>query len=102
MRYMVGKQWVGFSPAPDASATDRMDHIAFTTDNVAGLRAYLISKHVKVPIIEGHADQRLGFAVVDPDGYRVEFVEHDQKLQQLEEKSPEAGPPWVSHHMIHT
>jgi catechol 2,3-dioxygenase-like lactoylglutathione lyase family enzyme len=101
-RYVVGKQWIGFSPAPDAKATDRMDHIAFTTDNIAGLRAYLISKDVKVPVIEGHADHSLSFTVVDPDGHKVEFVEHDEKLQQLEEKSPEAGPPWVSHHMIHT
>ena len=34
-RYMVGRQWVGYSAAPDAKATDRMDHVAFTTDNIA-------------------------------------------------------------------
>ena len=28
MRYMSGKQWVGYSPAPDGKATDRLDHIA--------------------------------------------------------------------------
>src|SRR5690242_1942828 len=34
VRYMSGKQWVGYSPAPDPKATDRMDHVAFTTDNI--------------------------------------------------------------------
>jgi catechol 2,3-dioxygenase-like lactoylglutathione lyase family enzyme len=37
-RYMSGRQWVGFSAAPDPKATDRMDHAAFATDNIAGLR----------------------------------------------------------------
>src|SRR5271156_2550010 len=35
-RYIVGSQWIGYSKAPDPKATDRMDHVAFTTDNIAG------------------------------------------------------------------
>ena len=27
LRYTVGKQWVGFSPAPDPKSTDRLDHV---------------------------------------------------------------------------
>ena len=50
---MVGKQWVGYSTAPDPNATDRMDHVAFTTDNIVALREYLIANGVKVPAIEG-------------------------------------------------
>src|SRR5579859_4366631 len=46
-RYLVGKQWVGYSPAPDPKATDRMDHVAFTTDNIAALRRYLVEKGSK-------------------------------------------------------
>src|SRR5271154_3141540 len=49
VRYMVGTQWIGYSAAPDPKATDRMDHVAFATDNVAGLRAYLIARGLKVP-----------------------------------------------------
>src|SRR5208282_6166306 len=37
VRYMVGRQWIGYSAAPDSKATDRMDHVAFTTDNVGAL-----------------------------------------------------------------
>src|SRR5271165_1995162 len=48
-RFMVGTQWVGYSPAPDPKATDRMDHVAFTTCDVEALRAYLASKGVNVP-----------------------------------------------------
>ena len=27
VRYMSGRQWVGYSPAPDPKSTDRMDHV---------------------------------------------------------------------------
>src|SRR5437879_10908550 len=40
VRYMVGKQWVGYGAAPDPKATDRLDHVAFTTDNIAELRKH--------------------------------------------------------------
>src|ERR1700730_7689380 len=33
-RFMVGKQWVGYSPATDPSATELMDHIVLTTDYI--------------------------------------------------------------------
>ena len=39
--YTVGTQWVGYSPAPDPKSTDRMDHVALSTDNIAALRKYL-------------------------------------------------------------
>ena len=42
LRYLVGKQWVGYSPAPDPKSTDRMDHVALRTDNIVALRKYLI------------------------------------------------------------
>ncbi len=100
VRYIVGKQWVGYSAAPDPSAADRLDHIAFATDNIAGLRAYLIAKGIKVTAIEGHSDHSLSFALLDPEGHHIEFVEHDQKLSQMKENVPDV-PSRVSRHMIH-
>ena len=96
VRYLVGKQWVGYSSAPDPNATDRMDHVAFTTDNITALRQYLIATGVKAPAIETHSDHSLSFMVSDPEGHRVEFVERDQSAVP-------APPPdsAVSHHMIH-
>jgi catechol 2,3-dioxygenase-like lactoylglutathione lyase family enzyme len=94
---MVGRQWVGYSAAPDANATDRMDHVAFATDNIAALRKYLIANGVKAPGIEGHSDHSLSLTVSDPEGHRIEFVERDK------DERPDAPPDSaVSRHMIHT
>ncbi len=95
-RYLVGKQWVGYSPAPDPKATDRMDHVAFTTDNIAALRRYLVEKGSKPSQIQGRSDHTLSFTVDDPEGHHIEFVEHS--------KAEAAAPPAsaVSRHMIHT
>jgi hypothetical protein len=56
LRYLVGKQWVGYSQAPDPDAIDRMDHVAFATTNIVALRQYLVAKGVTVPAIENRAD----------------------------------------------
>ncbi len=95
-RYMVGTQWVGYSPAPDPKATDRMDHVAFTTDNIVALRRYLSEKGIKPTQIEGRSDHTLAFSVKDPDGHHIEFVERGKG-----EAPPTASSP-VSRHMIHT
>lgn len=94
-RYLVGKQWVGYSPAPDPKSTDRMDHVAFTTDNIAALRRYLVEKGSKPSQIQGRSDHTLSFTVDDPEGHHIEFVERS--------KAEVAAPPAsaVSHHMIH-
>jgi catechol 2,3-dioxygenase-like lactoylglutathione lyase family enzyme len=77
-RYMVGMQWVGYGPAPDPKATDRMDHVAFATDNIVALRRYLTEKGVKVGQIEGRPDHSLSFMVNDPDRHPIEFVERSK------------------------
>jgi catechol 2,3-dioxygenase-like lactoylglutathione lyase family enzyme len=95
IRYMSGTQWVGYSPAPDPKATDRMDHVAFTTDNIVALRRYLEGKGIKGGQIEGRSDS-LVFMVKDPEGHRVEFVEHTKS------DAPPVPATAVSHRMIHT
>src|SRR6267378_1369019 len=47
VRYMVGRQWVGYSTAPDSKASDRMDHVAFATNDITALRKYLIVNGIK-------------------------------------------------------
>jgi catechol 2,3-dioxygenase-like lactoylglutathione lyase family enzyme len=94
-RYMSGKQWVGYSPAPDPKATDRMDHVAFTTDNIAGLRRYLTQKGLKPGQIQGRSDHSLSFVVDDPEGHHVEFVE------RAKDEAVPAEPNAVSRRMIH-
>ncbi|HME36613.1 MAG TPA: VOC family protein [Candidatus Sulfotelmatobacter sp.] len=96
VRYMVGEQWVGYSAAPDPKATDRMDHVAFSTDNIIALRKYLIAQGIKVPQIQGRSDHSLFFVANDPEGHRIEFVERDKGAA-----TPPAASA-VSRHMIHT
>ncbi|MGB7865716.1 MAG: VOC family protein, partial [Candidatus Sulfotelmatobacter sp.] len=95
VRFMVGRQWVGYSAAPDPNATDRMDHIAFTTNNIVALREYLIANGVKVPAIENHADRTMSVTVIDPEGHRIEFVERGKA------EVPASPDSAVSRHMIH-
>jgi catechol 2,3-dioxygenase-like lactoylglutathione lyase family enzyme len=94
-RFMVGRQWVGYSAAPDPNATDRMDHVAFTTNNIIVLREYLIANGVKVPAIENHADHTMSVTVIDPEGHRIEFVERGKA------EIPATPDSAVSRHMIH-
>jgi len=104
LRFIVGKQWVGFSPAPDPKSADRMDHVAWLTDNLAHLRTYFIAQGVKVPEIQQRADHSLFFMVNDPEGHRVEFVEHASVLagrSSLRDAGAREGHAWVSRHMIH-
>lgn len=95
VRYMIGMQWVGYSAAPDPKATDRMDHLAFATDNIVALRRYLTDKGLKPSQIQGRSDHSLSFAMKDPEGHPIEFVERG--------KSDAATPAaaGVSRHMIH-
>lgn len=94
-RFIVGTQWVGYSPAPDAHATNRMDHVAFRTSDCASLRDYLAGHGVKVPASLNHLkDGSPSFMVTDPEGHRIEFV------QQVVGSSGITGDP-ISHHMIH-
>jgi catechol 2,3-dioxygenase-like lactoylglutathione lyase family enzyme len=94
-RYMVGTQWVGYSGAPEPKATDRMDHVAFATDNIVALRRYLADKGVKVGQIEGRPDHSLSFMLNDPEGHPIEFVERGKG-----EAAPAAASA-VSRRVIH-
>src|SRR5271165_5083362 len=96
VRYMVGTQWVGYSAAPDPKATDRMDHVAFRTDNIVALRRYLIEKGFKPSQIAGQSDHSLTISMKDPEGHAIEFVERSSG-----EAAPAAASA-VSRRMIHT
>jgi len=95
VRYLVGTQWVGYSPAPDPKATDRMDHVAFRTDNIAALRRYLVEKGYKPSEIQGQSDHSLYFTMKDPEGHAIEFVERGKS------ETPAPSASAVSRHMIH-
>ena len=96
--YLVGRQWVGYSTAPDPQALDRMDHVAFATDDIAALQRYLAKKGVTVPeAIERWPDGSRSFRVKDPEGHPIEFVERAKSGPQVK---PDAEA--ISRRLIHT
>ena len=83
-RYLVGTQWIGYSPDPDPKSINRMDHVAFRTDNCAALRAYLGAQGIRVPgSLSSLKDGSPSFQVKDPDGHIIEFVEGHRVQIQL-------------------
>jgi catechol 2,3-dioxygenase-like lactoylglutathione lyase family enzyme len=95
VRYIVGKQWVGYGATPNPDAIDRMDHVAFATSNIVRLREYLIRKGVTVPAIEKRTDHSLSIRVADPEGHPLEFIERRRV------EAPASPDSTVSRHMIH-
>lgn len=97
-RYLIGRQWVGYSPAPDPKGINRMDHVAFATDNCAVLRSYLAAHGVKAPdSLEHLKDGRSTFHIKDPEDHDIEFIEASGYTQTVPRSSADA----ISRHMIH-
>ena len=76
-RFMLAWQWVGYIPTPDATAADRMDHIAFATDDCRALQHYLVAKEVQV--MKDCADSKDGsyrsMMLKDPERHTIEFIQ---------------------------
>jgi catechol 2,3-dioxygenase-like lactoylglutathione lyase family enzyme len=106
-QFAIGKQWVGYITAPDPNSSDRLDHLAFVTENCSALRAYLAAKGVKVPgkiISSGYAPFR-SFSINDPEGHSIEFIEHTKlpKNAAVVHIGPSFGPELhpIASHIIH-
>src|SRR6185436_16830321 len=69
------------------AGTDRLNHIAFETDNVEALRAFLSAKGIRVPdkVPRGRIGN-LNFTIKDPDGNGVEFVQYEPEGWTTREK----------------
>ena len=95
LRFLVGKQWVGYGPARDAHSLDRMDHIAFATVDIVALQCYLQNKGVAVPAsIEKRPDGSRSFRLKDPEGHAIEFVQPAPVSAKPDERA-------VSRRLIH-
>ena len=96
-RYLVGSQWVGYSAAPDANPTNRLNHAAFRTEDAEALRKYLAAQGVKTPdSATKWKDGTLSFMVKDPEGNSIEFV---QPIKAGDAPTGSSDP--VSRRMIH-
>jgi lactoylglutathione lyase len=81
---------------------DKLDRTAFYTESASKMRAYLASKGVKVPaapVRDPMGD--LSFAVVDPDGHTIEFVEYLKDSATAREQYNRLASTQISVHMTH-
>ncbi|MGA3046455.1 MAG: VOC family protein [Terracidiphilus sp.] len=89
-------QFVEVLPLPADQGINRLDHIAFRTDDAEILRRFLGSKAWKIPgQVERGADGSRWFTVKDPEGNKVQFVQSPAELKPL------AAPSAIGHHIIH-
>jgi len=97
IRYMLSAtQFIEVLPLPPDAGINRLDHTAWNTDDAQALRRWLAGKSYKVPDhVEHGADGSLWFAVNDPEGNKVEFVQPPANLK------PFSAPDAIGHHIIH-
>ena len=77
VRYALSEtQYVEVLPLPADAGVVRLDHVAWVTESVEGMRRYLAANHWKVPARVQHgAGGSAWFEVRDPEGNKVQFVE---------------------------
>jgi catechol 2,3-dioxygenase-like lactoylglutathione lyase family enzyme len=96
--YVDAHQWVEVLPLPANAGPNRLDHIAFTTSNAEGMRAYLAANGIKVPDqVATGTDGSAWFRFTDPDGNQVEFVQDAPKPPHVEHAQYKP----IGHHVIH-
>lgn len=100
--YYVGdRQSVEIEPMPANHGPDLISHVAFATSDADGLRRYLASHGVQVPDKVSEGGSTRWFAMKDPDGHPIEFVQ-----EAAHSENGSAGPNMtlkpVSQHMIHS
>jgi catechol 2,3-dioxygenase-like lactoylglutathione lyase family enzyme len=94
--YHVGTQEVELEPLPPNHGPDLISHVAFATPDAEGVRKYLASHGVNVPEkVSTGGDGTLWFAMKDPEGNPIEFVQARPELVGRNTEAP------VSKVMIH-
>ena len=81
---------------------DRLNHIAFQTDNAEALRLYLAAKGVKVP--DKVNKVRIGntsFNIKDPEGHTVEITQYEKSGWTRRETGKSLGDKRISARMMH-
>ena len=79
-----------------------LNHIAFYTENADQLRRYLISRGIRAPakVRKGKTGDK-SFAVKDPDGHTVEFVEYQPDGWAMKHRGKDMPATRVSNHIMH-
>ncbi len=75
--YFSPIQFVEILPLPAGyTSINRLDHVAFNTDNAEALRGYIGAHGIEVPAqVQKGSDGSKWFEILDPEGNKVEFVQ---------------------------
>jgi catechol 2,3-dioxygenase-like lactoylglutathione lyase family enzyme len=93
--YYSPTQYTEVLPLPADHTISRMDHVAFNTDDAAGLRAYLETHKVAGISELHHADNGdMFFESKDPEGNKIQFI-------QASMKDSAGTPAAISQRVIH-
>src|SRR5579884_3265662 len=101
--FHVGAQSIELEPLPPNEGDNRLSHVAFATDDAERMRAFLATHGVAVPEAAHHEPNgTVWFALKDPEGHPIEFVEEHAAGAAQEKSAPTARKPQpVSHRIIH-
>lgn len=97
------RQYIEIYPGLTGDDMDRLSNLAFETTDARRLRDYLESKNVSVPAsIKPDANGNLSFAVEDPKGRHIEFVQYLPHGVQLSKAGTLMPSTRVSERLIHS
>src|SRR3974390_2375450 len=81
--YEVGVQQVELEPLPAGHGHDLIAHVAFATPDAEGVRKYLANHGVTVAAkVNSESNGTVWFALKDPEGNPIEFVQERPELTQ--------------------
>lgn len=105
-RYYVNQeQFIEVLPLPADAGVNRLDHVGYLTANAEKLRQYLAGHSVAVPGSVQHAsDGSQWFAVKDPEGNTVQFVQPSAKILAVKDTGAlyaMGGASPIGHRIIH-
>jgi catechol 2,3-dioxygenase-like lactoylglutathione lyase family enzyme len=97
VRYALSDlQYIEVLPLPPGAGINRLDHVGWNTDDAEGMRKYLASRSWKTPAaVTRGSDGSRWFAVKDPEGNKVEFVQPPRLPKAV------SDPTGIGHHIIH-
>jgi catechol 2,3-dioxygenase-like lactoylglutathione lyase family enzyme len=94
-------QFLTFHAAASSGGGFRLAQIALQTAEIGRARAWVEAQQLSPEPIAKNADGNLSFALTDPDGIKVEFVEYQAGSWQAALRGKELGPSRVSHRLQH-
>ncbi|MFL6414625.1 MAG: VOC family protein [Bryobacteraceae bacterium] len=95
-------QYIEILPDLKSDEQDRLDHIAFETEDAPKLQLYLAGHNVKVPSkVDRDSEGNLSFRMKDPENHEIEFVQYVKGSVQARQFGKLLPSTRISKRMIH-